>query len=116
MSQVNIKKRGNVYQYQFEIAPQGGKRKFINKSGFKTKAEAQEAGIVTINYGVFINTLISFLIVAMAVFILVKFINKLKNEKVEEVVEEAPTTKECPFCCSTININAKKCPNCTSEV
>ena len=83
---------------------------------YATVAEAQEAGLVTINYGVFINTLISFLIVAMAVFILVKFINKLKNEKVEEVVEEAPTTKECPFCCSTISINAKKCPNCTSDL
>lgn len=83
---------------------------------YNSIAEAQEAGVVTINYGVFINTLISFLIVAMAVFILVKFINKLKNEKVEEAVEEAPTTKECPFCCSTISINAKRCPNCTSEL
>lgn len=83
---------------------------------YNSLAEAQAAGVVTINYGVFINTLISFLIVAMAVFILIKFINKLKNEKPAEVVEEEPTTKDCPFCCSTISINAKRCPNCTSEL
>ena len=58
MSQVNIKKRGNVYQYQFEIAPQGGKRKFINKSGFKTKAEAQEAG--NLAYTEYINAGVPF--------------------------------------------------------
>lgn len=84
---------------------------------FSTLEEAQAAGIVTINYGVFINTLISFVIVAFAVFLLVKFINKLKAEKKEEaceVVEE--TTKECPYCCSTINKNAKKCPYCASEL
>lgn len=84
---------------------------------YSTVAEAQEAGLVTINYGVFINTLISFLIVSFAVFLLVKTINKLKAEKKEEPAAPAePTTKECPFCCSTINIKAKKCPNCASEV
>ncbi len=91
----------------------------VNPSGqhFSTLAEAQKAGLVTINYGVFINTLISFLIVAFSVFILVKFINKLKADKKEETCEEvAATTKECPFCCSTINIKAKKCPFCGSEL
>ena len=86
---------------------------------YSTLKEAQEAGLVTINYGTFINTLISFLIVSFAVFLLVKVINKLKAEKKEEVVAEAPaepTTKECPFCCSEINIKAKKCPHCASEV
>ena len=86
---------------------------------YATVAEAQEAGLVTINYGTFINTLISFFIVSFAVFLLVKVINKLKEDKKEEVVEVAPaepTTKECPFCCSEINIKAKKCPNCASEV
>ncbi len=84
---------------------------------YATLAEAQKAGVVTINYGVFINTLITFLIVAFAVFILVKFINKLKVEKKEETcaaVEAA--TKECPYCCSTINIKATKCPFCASEL
>lgn len=84
---------------------------------YSTLKDAQAAGVVSINYGLFINTLISFLIVSFAVFMLVKVINKLKAEKkVEEVVPAAPTTKECPFCCSTINIKAVKCPHCASEV
>ncbi len=78
---------------------------------------AKDAGAVVVSYGAFINTVISFLIVAFAVFMLIKFMNKLQNTlvKKEEVVAEA-TTKECPYCCSTININATRCPNCTSEL
>ena len=78
---------------------------------------AKDAGAVLISYGAFLNTVISFLIVAVAVFSLIKFMNKLQNSlvKKEEVVEEV-TTKECPYCYSTINIKATKCPNCTSEV
>ena len=86
---------------------------------YSTIAEAQKAGAVTINYGVFINTLISFTIVAFAVFLLVKAMNKLKAaDKAEAAAEEAatPTTKECPFCCETISIKAKKCPHCASEL
>ena len=84
---------------------------------YPSLAAAQAAGAVTINYGLFINTIINFIIVAFAVFLLIKFINKLRAtvEKKEEVVEEA-TTKECPRCFSTINIKATKCPNCTSEL
>ena len=78
---------------------------------------AKTAGAVTVNYGAFINNVISFLIVACAVFAIIKAINTLKNKVCkEEVVEIEATTKECPFCCSTIAINAKKCPNCTSEL
>ncbi|MCD7740316.1 MAG: large conductance mechanosensitive channel protein MscL [Candidatus Gastranaerophilales bacterium] len=84
---------------------------------YSTIAEAQDAGIVTINYGIFINTLISFLIVAFAVFLLVKFINKLKLDKKEETCKVVETTtKECPYCCSVINIKAKKCAFCGSEL
>jgi len=84
---------------------------------YSTLAEAQEAGLVTINYGLFINTLISFTIVAFAVFLLVKFINKLKAANKEEAcTNEAAATKECPYCCSTININAKKCAFCGSDL
>ncbi len=84
---------------------------------YPSLAAAQAAGAVTINYGLFINTIINFVIVAFAVFLLIKFINKLRAsvEKKEEVVEEA-TTKECPYCFSTININATKCAHCTSEL
>ena len=78
---------------------------------------AKTAGAVTINYGIFINTVISFLIVACAIFAMIKTINTLK-EKVckQEAVEEAVTTKECPYCFTCIPIKAKRCPNCTSEL
>ena len=78
---------------------------------------AKTAGAVTINYGVFINTLISFILVAFSVFLLVKAINKLRalTEKQEEKAEEI-ITKSCPRCYSTININATKCPCCTAEI
>lgn len=84
---------------------------------YPSLAAAQAAGAVTINYGLFINTIINFVIVAFAVFLLIKFINKLRAtvEKKEEVVEEA-TTKECPKCFSTISIKATKCPCCTSDI
>lgn len=77
-------------------------------------ADAQAAGAVTLNYGAFINTIISFLIVAFAIFIVIKNMNRLKKEAPAPVAE--PTTKECPHCFSTINIKAVKCPNCTSAL
>ncbi|MDD3626805.1 MAG: large conductance mechanosensitive channel protein MscL [bacterium] len=86
----------------------------IKGDAFNTLAEAQKAGAVTLNYGVFINTLVNFLIVAFAMFIVVKAINKMKKKKEEAPAE--PTTKPCPFCFSEINIKAKKCPHCTSNV
>jgi len=73
--------------------------------------EAQAAGAVTINYGLFVNLIISFVIVAFVIFILVKYVNKLKREK-----PAGPTTKECPHCVSTIPLKATRCPNCTSEL
>ena len=78
---------------------------------------AQNAGAVTINYGLFINTIISFVLVAFAVFMLIKFINKLKNASIKkEQVEEEATTKTCPRCFSTIDIKATKCPHCTADI
>lgn len=78
---------------------------------------AKAAGAVTINYGLFINTLISFILVSFCVFLLIKLINRLRNvAKTECEKEEEITTKECPFCFSTIDIRAIKCPNCTSEI
>ena len=76
---------------------------------------AQEVGAVTLNLGLFINTVISFLIIALAIFFLLKGINKLKREKVEEPTTE-PTTQECPFCFSEISVKATRCPNCTSNL
>lgn len=79
---------------------------------------AKSAGAVTINYGLFINTIISFIIVAFSVFLLIKFINKLNSLAKTECKEnpKACTTKECPRCFSTININATKCPHCTADI
>ncbi len=78
---------------------------------------AQAAGAVTINYGLFINTLISFTIVSFAVFLLIKAINKLRaNKKVDNAIEAEETTKECPYCYTKIDIRATKCPNCTANL
>ena len=81
---------------------------------YASLADAQAAGAVTINYGAFVNTLISFLIVAFAVFLLIRGINQMKRQKEEPAAE--PTTKACPFCQSTIPIKATRCPFCTSEL
>jgi large conductance mechanosensitive channel len=81
---------------------------------FATLAAAKAAGAVTLNYGLFINTIINFLIVAFAIFIMVKQINRMKREQAAPAA--SPTTKECPHCFSTINIKAVRCPNCTSNL
>jgi large conductance mechanosensitive channel len=81
---------------------------------FATLANAQTAGAVTINYGVFINTIISFLIVAFAIFMVINGLNKLKKQ--EEAATAEPTTKECSHCFTSIPIKAMRCPNCTSEL
>ncbi|MFQ5398967.1 MAG: large-conductance mechanosensitive channel protein MscL [Anaerolineae bacterium] len=81
---------------------------------YETLAVAQDAGAVTINYGVFINTLVSFLIVAFAIFLFIRSINQLQKEEAAPPAE--PTTKQCPFCVTEIAIKATRCPNCTSEL
>ena len=85
---------------------------------FATAEAAKEAGYATLNYGAFITAVINFLIMATVIFLLVKGINKVSEigKKKEEPVEEAPTTKTCPFCKSEISIEAVKCPNCTSDL
>lgn len=77
-------------------------------------ADAKAAGAVTMNYGFFINTIITFLIVSFAVFLLVKNINRLK--RMSEVPPAVPVTKECPYCLSVIPIKAVRCGHCTSEL
>lgn len=77
-------------------------------------ADAKTAGAVTINYGLFINSVISFLIVAFAVFMLVRGINTLR--RTEEAPAAEPSTKECPYCMSQVAIKAVRCPYCTSEL
>ena len=81
---------------------------------YLTLVDAQKAGAVTLNYGVFANTIISFIIVAFSVFLLIRAINKMKRQ--EEAPPEEPTTKECPHCLSSIPIKATRCGYCTSEL
>ena len=81
---------------------------------YATLADAKAAGAVTINLGIFINTIINFLIVAFAIFFVVKNVNRMKRE--EEAPPAVPTTKECPFCLSAIPIKAVKCGSCTSDL
>jgi large conductance mechanosensitive channel len=73
---------------------------------------AKDAGAATLNYGIFINAVIDFLIVAFAIFMVIRQVNKLKREP----APSAPNTKDCPFCASAIPIPAKRCPHCTSQL
>jgi len=84
----------------------------LSEGTFASLAAAQEAGAATLNYGVFINTVLDFLIVAFAIFMVIKAMNKLKTEE----PAKAPNTKSCPQCVSDIPIAAKRCKFCTSEV
>jgi large conductance mechanosensitive channel len=77
-------------------------------------AAAKAAGAVSINYGVFVNTIVSFIIVAFAVFLLIRGVNKLRRQ--EEAPPAVPTTKECTYCFTSIPIKAVRCPHCTSEL
>ena len=83
-------------------------------------ALGNEADAATINYGAFINNVISFIIVAFAVFLLVKAINtvraKMERAEAKEAAAAAPTEKVCPYCCTKIPVNATRCPHCTSEL
>jgi large conductance mechanosensitive channel len=81
---------------------------------YATLVDAQGAGAVTINYGLFFDSVVSFLIVAFAVFLLVRSINAMKRK--EEAAPAPPDKKDCPHCFSTIPVKATRCPNCTSEV
>ena len=93
---------------------------FVLKEGSKqvgpyvSVAAAKEAGAITLNLGLFINAVISFTIIAFAVFALVKVINQLRREKPAETPE--PDTKACPYCCSQVPVAATRCPQCTSSL
>ena len=84
----------------------------LNGQAFPSLAAAQAAGAPTLNYGNFINNVIDFLIVALVIFLLIRMINRLKRPA---PAPEA-TTKECPYCHTTIPLKATRCPNCTSEL
>ncbi|HVP07085.1 MAG TPA: large conductance mechanosensitive channel protein MscL [Candidatus Acidoferrum sp.] len=81
---------------------------------YHSLADARAAGAVTINYGMFINHVISFLIVAFSVFILIRAMNRLQRK--QEAAPAEPTTKDCPYCLSAVPIKATKCAHCTSDL
>lgn len=92
----------------------------LNGNEYASLSQAQQAGAPTLNYGIFVNNVIGFLITALAVFLLVKFINRIKRREersaAREAAASAPATKKCPFCFSDIRVEAVRCPNCTSEL
>lgn len=87
---------------------------FINLSGthYASLAEARAAGAPTINYGVFINAVLSFLIVSFVLFLIIRQINRFRRKQ----ETPAPNTKECPYCLSRIPLRATRCPHCTSQL
>ncbi|HSW57458.1 MAG TPA: large conductance mechanosensitive channel protein MscL [Dehalococcoidales bacterium] len=104
---------GNVdFQNLFVVIKEGA-----TPGPYASLAAAQAAGAVSINYGVFINTLINFLIIAAVLFFfVVRPVAQLNAKKAAAAPVAAPTTKECPYCASSIPIKATRCPNCTSEL
>ncbi len=88
---------------------------YINLSGktFTSLEAAQAAGAPTINYGVFLNTVLDFIIVAFAIFLVIHLMSRIKRPLVKPA---APTTRDCPYCVSSIPIKATRCPNCTSQL
>src|SRR5262245_32658313 len=87
---------------------------FLDLSGahHASIAEAKAAGAATLNYGIFINNIIDFLLVAFAIFLLVRQVNRFNKPE----AAAAPTTKDCPYCLSSIPLKATRCPNCTSQL
>ena len=83
---------------------------------YASLVDAQAAGAVTVNFGLFINTIIIFLIVALAMFLLIRAINRLQAGEEGADVEDIPTTKDCPFCFSSIPVKASRCAHCTSQL
>ncbi len=89
---------------------------FVSLTGtpYASLADAQAAGAPTLNYGVFIKALVDFLIVALVIFLMIRAVSRAQKGRTPEA--PPPTTKECPFCCSTISLKATRCPQCTSEL
>ncbi len=91
---------------------------FINLSDgdYDSLAAAKEAGAATINYGSFINAVINFLIIALVVFMIVKWVNRMTRQVKPEPAPSEPIAKECPYCLTSIPIKATRCPSCTSHL
>ena len=108
MPVIGVVTGGVDFTDKFVLLKQGAKA----PGPYATLAEAKEAGAVALSYGVFINTLVTFLIVALAVFVLVRLVNKLYRKP----AEPTPDTQPCPYCTMTVSKRATKCPHCTSTL
>jgi len=86
----------------------------LSGKGYPSLAAAQEAGAATINYGLFLNTILDFIVVALVIFLLVRQINRMQKQ--EKTPPATPTTKKCPYCFTEIPVAATRCPHCTSEL
>lgn len=84
----------------------------LDGNKYETLQAAKDAGVATLNYGAFISGVLNFLIMAFVVFLIVRWINRLRRP----AQVSAPTTKKCPYCYSDVHINATKCPHCTSDL
>ncbi len=91
---------------------------YINLSGkpYESLAAAKAAGAATVNYGLFLNATIDFLIVAFALFLAIRTVNRMQAAMAKPAVAAAPTTRECPYCAMTIPVQAKRCGHCTSTL
>ena len=86
----------------------------LGSGQFPSLKAAKDAGAATLNYGVFLNTVINFVIIAFVLFAVVKVMNRLKRE--EPAPAAVPTTKDCPFCATAVPLKATRCPHCTSQI
>ena len=86
----------------------------LSRTSYATLAQAKAAGAPTLNYGIFLNTVLNFLIVAFVIFLLVRGVNRLRRQ--QEAPKPEPTTKVCPYCDSTISLKTIRCPQCTSDL
>ena len=84
----------------------------ISPGPYASLGDAQTAGAVTLNYGLFVNAVVTFVIIAFVIFMIIRSLNRIQRPK----VAPAPTTRECPYCKTTISLAATRCPNCTSQL
>jgi large conductance mechanosensitive channel len=111
MPPVGMATGGADFSEQYMVLKHGHNATGAEISDFKSLADAKAAGAVTFRYGLFINTIINFVIIAFVIFMMVKAMAMMKKEKPKD-----PTQKACPECDSQIPIKAKRCPNCTSQL
>jgi large conductance mechanosensitive channel len=112
MPPIGLATGGLDFSNKFVVLKDGAKA----GAPYVSLADAKSAGAVTLNYGMFVNNIITFLIIAFCVFLLVRMVARLHLEPVTLGATAAPTTKACPYCATQIPIPAKRCPNCTSQL